>query len=450
MSTLDRIIERIESKKADYQRYDFSRVENDAFKTFFDLAQELETIQEFYILCVAIPKGFFGLDTFFYNINPRDNQFTMITSSGETRPSMVPVCIPDKNLCYTPNNTLVLPIRGKKLLIDQLPFETSGNVIGLLEVGPADGFTPHHELFFEKYANRIGFNLHNRLLVEKNIEHLRFIRTLVADIEHNIIVPNIAYKLYLKNLSSAVQLAGTAEETLREACAKEESGEQLRLSLEQLGQANRSLSTELSAITKHHRNMSLFLETLLRRSHFDQGRLTLKTKKCNMRRDVLEPQLERYLERFRAMDIEVDDRISGVPEEVYSSVVDVGMMAQVYANLFSNALKYADEIPDSSGGKKKYVTYGFEKLPDYFGPGRDGFKYNVFSTGSHIPLEEREHIFDDQYRGSNVGQRPGSGHGLSFVKNVVEIHGGTVGYEPTHNGNNFYFILPAWSEQNGD
>jgi signal transduction histidine kinase len=204
---------------------------------------------------------------------------------------------------------------------------------------------------------------------------------------------------------------------------------------------NRKLVSELAEIEKHHRNMSLFLETLLRRSHFDQGRLTLRTKRCNVHRDVLVPQLERYMDRFRSLGIEVDEQASGIPEEKLISVVDVGLMSQVYANLFSNALKYATEV-QTFYGPKKYMAYGHEVIRDFFGSGRSGLKYNVFSTGPHIPPEERTHIFEDKFRGSNSEGRPGTGHGLAFIKNVVEIHGGVVGYEPTQFGNNFYFILP--------
>ena len=91
---------------------------------------------------------------------------------------------------------------------------------------------------------------------------------------------------------------------------------------------------------------------------------------------------------------------------------------------------------------KKYVSYGREVIKDFFEPGKDGIKFNVFSTGPHIPPEERDKIFEEEYRASNVLNQPGTGHGLSFIKNAVEIHGGTVGYEATQYGNNFYFILP--------
>lgn len=38
--------------------------------------------------------------------------------------------------------------------------------------------------------------------------------------------------------------------------------------------------------------------------------------------------------------------------------------------------------------------------------------------------------------------KPGTGHGLTFIKNAIEMHGGVVGYEATQYGNNFYFIIP--------
>jgi signal transduction histidine kinase len=96
---------------------------------------------------------------------------------------------------------------------------------------------------------------------------------------------------------------------------------------------------------------------------------------------------------------------------------------------------------------EKHMAYGRQLIPDFFGKGRDGLKFNVFTTGAHLREEDRPHIFDDEYRGSNTGLNPGTGHGLAFVKNVIELHGGAAGYEATHNGNNFYFILPKTAQQ---
>jgi signal transduction histidine kinase len=447
MNSVAQILERIEAKKHNYSIYNFKQTENNALTTFFDLAQEFDSIEDFCNLCVAIPQGFFGLEAKLYLIDPKTNELSLSAATEETEyqlhtPPLYDI-VPEANFFYTASGNLILVIRGRSMLIDQLPFKTRDDILGLLEIYPANDLGPHDELFFEKYANRIGYNIHNKFLIEKNIEHLKFIRTLVADIEHNIIAPNIIYKLYLKHIRRKIEKNMALEKEITEQTEKNlcDQGFLRQFSFD-MGEINRELLEELENIEKHYKHMSLFLETLLRRSHFDKGRLTLLTRRTYMNRDVVQPQLERFLDRFKKMGISVNYQLSGIPDQETISVVDVGLMAQVYANLFSNALKYTEEITTGAGEKKKYMSYGHEIIKDYFGPGKDGIKYNVFSTGPHIKASERARIFEDEYRGSNVLQRPGTGHGLAFIKVAVELHGGTVGYEPTRYGNNFFLILP--------
>jgi signal transduction histidine kinase len=447
MTIFEDILEKIEFKKCDYLRYNFTQIEDNALKTFFDLAQEFDSIEDFYNLCVAIPKSFFSLDARLYLVEPKNNSLSLFAKTEDREfelHSSIPNGLrPEKRPYYTEMDSLVLTIRGKELLIDQLPFQIEDDVLGLLEIYPVKRLSEHQELFFEKYANRIGFNIHNRFLVEKNIEHLRFIRSLVADIEHNIIVPNMVYKLFLRRLRESIQKNIEMESLFHEHSASRQSDETDEENLlKELAEVNRGLTGELGNIEKHYKNMSLFIETLFRKSHFDQGRLTLRTKPCNIKKDVVQPQLERYIEQFKKSGISIDDRLSIIPDEEIINVVDVGLMAQVYANLFSNALKYSQEVVIDTGERKKYIAYGHENLKDFFGTARDAVKYNVFSTGPHISMEEKEIIFDDEYRGANAANKPGTGHGLAFIKNAVEMHGGVVGCEAVNYGNNFYFILP--------
>lgn len=446
MDKLKTVTERVEQKKGDYQRYNFTHRESNAFKTFFDLAQEFDSMKDFALLCVSIPKSFFAMEACLYLIGSKKETLVL---SAKTDPSYklyspAPRDVrPSGRPYYSDKGSLVLPIRGKKFLLNQLPFHIKDDILGVLAVYPVKKKSPHVELFFEKYANRIGFNLHNRFLVKKNIEHLKFIRTLVADIEHNIIVPNMVYKLFLKRCKRLILEHKEIENLFSGYLAgnrKEENN--LQELVEKLIDVNYSLSSELENIEKHYQNMSLFIETLFRRSHFDQGRLVLRTKPCNMNKDVVKPQLERYIERFREMGITIDDNLSGIPDEEVINVVDVGLIAQVYANLFSNALRYTEEVKIHDGEGMKYIAYGSETIRDFFGKDHPGVKYNVFSTGPHITQEERERIFEEGYRGSNAVRKSGTGHGLAFIKNVIELHGGAVGYEATQYGNNFYFILP--------
>jgi signal transduction histidine kinase len=446
MNTFEDILERIEIKKNDYQLYGFGQVEHNAIMTFFDLAQEFDDIDDFYSLCVAIPKSFFNLDANLYLKNPKTNTMQLVTTTDDREYESKLLFSEEVDSFgypyYTDKKSLVFPIYGKKYLLDQLPFKIKDNILGLLEIYPVEDRTLHNELFFQKFANRIGFNMHDKFIAEKNVDHLKFIRTLIADIEHNVIAPNIVYKLYLRRLRGKIMKNIAIEALLSDLCNKRGDSNTMENFLKELKEVNKGLTEELENIGKHYVNTSLFLETLFRRSHFDQGRLTLRTKLCNMKKDVVQPQLERYIEQFRNAGITIDDRLSGIPDEEIISVVDVGLMAQVYANLFSNALKYTEEVIMHWDEKRKYMSYGHEVIREHFGPGKDGIKYNVFNTGRHIPPEERSKIFEEGYRGSNARARPGTGHGLTFVKNAVEIHGGVVGYEDTPYGNNFYFIIP--------
>ncbi|HSW63484.1 MAG TPA: HAMP domain-containing sensor histidine kinase [Dissulfurispiraceae bacterium] len=446
MSIAERILNRVAQKKQDFIDYGFSSAENAALIAFFDLSQEFDTLEDFHALCVSIPKIFFGHDSRLFMVSEKDSRLSLVaqtTDERELQSDPLPDVCPSEDPYMTEDMRLVVSVKGRDFLMDQLPFRTHDGVIGLLELFPFIQRPPQWMFFYGKYANRIGYNLHNKFLALKNEQHLRFIRTLVADIEHNVIVPNMIFRLYLRQLKGRLQQAQAVEDELAQHASQDDNRVvNLPRLLEEIADVNRGLKAEYENIERHYNNMSLFLETLFRRSHFDQGRLILRTKLCNLKKEIVEPQLDRYREQFASRGITIDDRFSGLPDEEMISVVDVGLIAQVYANFFSNALKYTESIIVEDGGKKKYISYGREILHNFFGEGRDGIKYNIFSTGSHISADERERIFQEGGRADNATARPGSGHGLFFIRNAVEIHGGKVGYEPTEHGNNFFFILP--------
>ena len=83
-----------------------------------------------------------------------------------------------------------------------------------------------------------------------------------------------------------------------------------------------------------------------------------------------------------------------------------------------------------------------ELLENYFGKEKDGIQFNVFSTGPQITKQDASKLFEEGFRGGNVEKEYGTGHGLQFIKEVIDLHEGVVGYEPMDQGNNFYFILP--------
>ena len=448
---LAHILARVEEKKRDYAQYDFSRRQDDALKTFFDLAQEYERLEDLYCICVAVPKSHFGLDANLYLVDPKRETLVLVCTSndgyrGEPE-TLPPAEIPQRDEVYINGESFFAPIRGKMTPLEEDADLKRNTSLGMLEIPQGSELSESDRFYFAKFANRIGYALYNRVLSERHRERLRFINSLVADIEHNVIVPNMVYRLFLRRLQAKIRKNREIEEMVAKLSAemvRTSKGEAGRLEqiLAELQEVNQVLADEFTNIDKHHRNFSLFLESLFRRSHFEQGRFIPQTRRCNFKKEVIDPQLDRFIERFRLKGIEIDSRLGGVPDETMEVVVDVGLIAQVYSNLFSNALKYASTVYDEAGAPRKFIAFGRQALKNFFGPGKDGVKFNVFSTGPHVPPEEREVMFDEGYRGSHAHGEPGTGHGLSFVKSVVRIHGGVVGYEATHLGNNFYFILP--------
>ncbi len=449
------VLARIRKKKEDYERYDFTVIQDRALRAFFDLAQEFETLENFYRIAVFVPKIFMDFDSCLYLIDFETGKLMRIADSlnalgvcGMDPPEGVKL----STRPYEFGDSYFAPIRGNKRLFAVKAISRATDIIGMLEVFPRRHLSDKDKLFFEKYANRIGYNLHYKLLARQNEDHIKFINTLVADIEHNVIAPNIKYKYFLKLIEKKIKdldaIMGLLRHHLKDAetcnCPHVRQAEEVE---RQLQSAVEDLRSYYNDIRKHFENTSLFLESLLRREHFQKGELVLRRRSCNFRKEVIEPQLERYKERLARRGITIDNQLGGVPDEDIPLAVDIGLISQVYANLFSNAEKYCQEVKDSHGNPIKFMAYGRQVLPDYFGPGKDGIKFNVFTTGPHLSSEEAAHIFDEGFRTTDASKNmPGTGHGLHFVKKIIEVHGGEVGYEPVPMGNNFFFILPIQKE----
>ncbi|HWX54094.1 MAG TPA: ATP-binding protein [Verrucomicrobiae bacterium] len=113
-----------------------------------------------------------------------------------------------------------------------------------------------------------------------------------------------------------------------------------------------------------------------------------------------------------------------------SVVADSYAVHQVFANLISNALRYAQ-----SG--KKIVIGATEKPPR--------IEFFVSDSGPGIPSEHLPRIFERFYRVDKARSREtgGTGLGLAIVKHIVLNHGGTVRVESVvGHGSTFFFTLP--------
>ncbi len=458
---LEAVCLRIREKAESYEQYNFSKGRDDFLKAFFDLAQEYDSLDDFYRICVSVPLALVGVASALYLCHGQDQGLQLVCSSEQgvlPEPDIAGYPIQMREEPYELEGSYVIPIFSKhpyeekknddrdperqiKLWDDLRGLCGGGRTLGMFEVRRKEGLTETDKFFFVKYANRIGYNLDNRLIARQNIDRLKFINTLVIDIEHNIIVPNMYFRHLFNQLKKKIGLI----EELKLEIAGTQGPDALSGRCGQCFGKLQILQDDLlkyyQEIVKHHANMSLFIESLFRREHFERGHLVLHPKRCFVEKEVIIPQLEHYASRLKAANVVVE-RPQNMHEEEFPILVDIGLLAQVYANLFSNASKYTREIIDHQGRPRKAMAYGREMVENFPQLGKKGIKFNVFTTGPSMSVEQGCKLFEEGMRGSANLDVPGTGHGLSFIRLVVEMHGGSAGYEPTPEGNNFYFILP--------
>ena len=447
---LDMVRERVREKQQSYTTYNFKRLQEEAFATFFDLAQEYTDLDTLYLVCTLVPKEFFALDARLHLLDNDSKTLRVVCSSTEGIPEGIvlsppEVCVSEQP--YFAGNSYLIPIRGNKAVADLLPMQHFKHVMGMFELFPSEGISDQERFFLEKFTNRVGYNLHQKQLIHQILHHIKFINQLAADIEHNVISPNIYYRLFLKKLRRSIKDNGQIKDKVRELVSfcpeiDERTCQKLRDIFKSLEQTTQDLSVACDEMERHYEHTSLYLETLLRREHFRRGSYVLRKQQCNFKKEIIDPVLTRYLPRFEHKGIVVDNRLEDVPDEELELVVDKGLLAQVYDNFFSNAVKYTQEIVDAYGYRVKFISYGKRLLEDYFGKGVDGIKFSVFTTGIPILPEEAARLFDEGYRRPGSDLEAGTGHGLHFVRTIIEIHGGEVGAEPQKYGNSIFFILP--------
>lgn len=109
-------------------------------------------------------------------------------------------------------------------------------------------------------------------------------------------------------------------------------------------------------------------------------------------------------------------------------VGDMGQLQQVFTNLFINAAHAMEEK-------------GMLKIVANYQPDNSRFVIKVSDTGPGIPAELSDKIFDIFFTTKPVGK--GTGLGLSITQNIVQLHGGTIGFDcPPGGGTTFIIELP--------
>src|SRR5262249_18251549 len=168
----------------------------------------------------------------------------------------------------------------------------------------------------------------------------------------------------------------------------------------------------------------VMLNTLMDISEAESGAMQLRREPVVLR-EVVERAIDLYHDVAESKGVAL--AVDAADDVVVTG--DRTRLEQAAANLIDNAVKYT--VP---GGRVDVEVRRAD----------DRAVLRVRDTGQGIPPDELPRIFDRLFRGDRSRAERGLGLGLSFVKAIVEAHGGTVAVESEPGqGSTFTVSLPA-------
>ena len=113
----------------------------------------------------------------------------------------------------------------------------------------------------------------------------------------------------------------------------------------------------------------------------------------------------------------------------YVISADRDMLEKAINNFITNAIDHVEG--------RNFIQLTTEKK-------EKGIIITVFNTGSHIPIEDFERIWDIYYKVDKARSRKYGGHGLglSIVKLIAQLHGGIAKAENVDEGVVFSLEIP--------
>lgn len=184
-------------------------------------------------------------------------------------------------------------------------------------------------------------------------------------------------------------------------------------------------------IRDESKRLTFQVEKVLQTALFTETRMKLKLKNINLN-EIIENQLSKFNIRVEDRKGQVFCHLNADRDEVLADEVHI---TNVVSNLLDNAIKYCIKTPEIS-------VYTRNK--------GDEIIISVIDNGIGIAAKEQKLIFERFYRVStgNLHDVKGFGLGLSYVKKIVEAHGGRIEVESTlDKGSCFNIILPLTSKK---
>ncbi len=196
-------------------------------------------------------------------------------------------------------------------------------------------------------------------------------------------------------------------------------------------QTPESIDHVAGIIRDESKRLTFQVEKVLQTALFTETRMKLKLKNINLN-EIIENLLTKFSLRIEDKGGQLFSHLDADRDEVLADDVHI---TNVVSNLLDNAIKYCVKTPEIS-------VYTRNK--------NDEIIISVIDNGIGIATKEQKMIFERFYRVStgNLHDVKGFGLGLSYVKKIVEAHGGRIEVESAiDKGSRFDIILPLTSKK---
>ena len=186
------------------------------------------------------------------------------------------------------------------------------------------------------------------------------------------------------------------------------------------------------------RNLLRVLDDILDISKVAAGTLDLVEEKFSLKQ-ILEDSVELFKIQAKGKNIKLSFSIADKVQDTYLG--DEGRIRQILFNLVGNSVKFTDD-----GSITIQIKSGTESTKT-----KQQLLFSVTDTGVGVPEKYQKSIFDSftQVDGSLSRKYKGAGLGLSIVKRLVDLMGGTINIE-SHLGQgttiNFSLLLEQTKE----
>jgi signal transduction histidine kinase len=164
----------------------------------------------------------------------------------------------------------------------------------------------------------------------------------------------------------------------------------------------------LPLIERNAQNQARLLQDLIDLSRISAGGLVLNRQPHSFR-SIVEFSLKSMQPKFDEKQLKVSCTTTGQERQI---LIDSDRVQQVVSNLISNSAKFTE----AGGSIRVHLDEGKESH----------IELTISDSGTGIDPELLPNIFLPFRQGDTRARREGMGVGLAIVKNVVELHGGTV------------------------